>query len=187
MHPPYRRDKDRWLVELKLDEPGQLFNTIDPSPFPQKDLDDAADRFIFDAVQDFHHREPLALCIHLPATRLNDEVRERITRSIRHYFAWRAEEETRQRQRVMREGRLALLIGVAFVLLCTAGRTALLALGDTLFMHVLAEGLLILGWVALWRPIDTFLYGWWPLHRRIRSLRRIAALPIEFVAVEAAR
>lgn len=182
MHPPYRREKDRWLIELTLEDPAQLFNTIDPSPFPQKDLDESADRFIFDAVQDFHHHDPLALCIHLPAARLDAVTRERITRAIQNYFGWRAEEEDRQRQRTLRDGRLALLIGVAFVLLCTAARSALLSLPDHLFVHVLAEGLLILGWVALWRPIDTFLYGWWPAQRRARALRRIAALPIEFKA-----
>ena len=69
MHPPYRRDKDRWLIELTLDDPAQLFNTIDPSPFPQKDLDESADRFIFDAVQDFHHRDPLAPPLRRPAGR----------------------------------------------------------------------------------------------------------------------
>lgn len=26
-----------------------------------------------------------------------------------------------------------------------------------------AEGLIILGWVANWRPIEVFLYDWWPL------------------------
>jgi hypothetical protein len=182
MHPPYRRDKDRWLIELTLEDPAQLFNTIDPSPFPQKDLDESAERFIFDAVQDFHHHDPLALCIHLPAARLDAVTRERIARAIQHYFAWRAEEEDRQRRRTLRDGRLALLIGVAFVLLCTAARSALLSLPGNLFVHVLAEGLLILGWVALWRPIDTFLYGWWPAQRRAQTLRRIAALPIEFKA-----
>ena len=41
------------------------------------------------------------------------------------------------------------------------------------------EGLLILGWVAMWRPIEVLLYDWWPLARRRTLLRRLATIPVE--------
>jgi hypothetical protein len=31
------------------------------------------------------------------------------------------------------------------------------------FANVFREGLLIGGWVAMWRPIEVFLYDWWPI------------------------
>jgi len=43
---------------------------------------------------------------------------------------------------------------------------------------VLGEGLLILGWVALWRPLEIFLYEWWPLRRRMNVLRQLAQAPV---------
>jgi hypothetical protein len=47
-------------------------------------------------------------------------------------------------------------------------------------MHsIIDEGLLIMGWVAMWRPIETFLYDWWPIRRRRTLLEEIAQLPIE--------
>jgi hypothetical protein len=42
-----------------------------------------------------------------------------------------------------------------------------------------------MGWVAMWRPIEIFLYDWWPISRRLRRLRHIATLPVE-VRTEAA-
>jgi hypothetical protein len=39
---------------------------------------------------------------------------------------------------------------------------------------ILREGLIILGWVANWRPIEIFLYDWWPLVRKRRLLERLA-------------
>jgi len=37
--------------------------------------------------------------------------------------------------------------------------------GDILYIG--REGLTIIGWVAMWRPIEIFLYDWWPIdHRR---------------------
>jgi hypothetical protein len=44
---------------------------------------------------------------------------------------------------------------------------------------IVDEGLLILGWVALWRPTEALLYDWWPLARRRMLLRRLASIPIE--------
>jgi hypothetical protein len=41
------------------------------------------------------------------------------------------------------------------------------------------QSLLILGWVANWRPLEIFLYDWWPIRRRVILLRRLAAMPVE--------
>jgi hypothetical protein len=40
------------------------------------------------------------------------------------------------------------------------------------------ESLIIVGWVANWRPIEIYLYDWWPIRRRRRLLARIAAAPV---------
>jgi hypothetical protein len=44
---------------------------------------------------------------------------------------------------------------------------------------VLQEGLLIIGWVALWHPLEIFLYSWWPILGRQRLCRKIAMIPVE--------
>jgi hypothetical protein len=45
--------------------------------------------------------------------------------------------------------------------------------------HIVAEGLLIVGWVAMWGPLDIFLYGWWPIHGRCKLFDRLARLEVE--------
>ena len=37
------------------------------------------------------------------------------------------------------------------------------------------KSLTLLGWVANWRPIEIFLYDWWPIARRRDLYRRLAA------------
>ena len=67
MHkPPYRQENGNWLIELRLASPRQLFNTIDPSPFHEKDLDEAAERYIVGAVENFPDGTALQLQLHLP-------------------------------------------------------------------------------------------------------------------------
>jgi hypothetical protein len=45
-------------IELNLRDINQLFNTIDPSPFPDKDLDRSAEDFIVSWAQEFPIDEP---------------------------------------------------------------------------------------------------------------------------------
>jgi hypothetical protein len=44
---------------------------------------------------------------------------------------------------------------------------------------VIEESLLIFGWVANWRPIEIFLYDWWPIVRRRNLYRRLSAAQVE--------
>jgi hypothetical protein len=55
------------------------------------------------------------------------------------------------------------------------------AFGDSPAVHVVQESLIILGWVANWKPLETFLYDWWPERRRLGLLRRLARARIVVV------
>jgi hypothetical protein len=43
------------------------------------------------------------------------------------------------------------------------------------------ESLLIGGWVAMWRPIELFLYDWWPIRAEAQLAERLAAMPVRIV------
>jgi len=45
--------------------------------------------------------------------------------------------------------------------------------------QILREGLLITGWVAMWRPLEALLYDWWPLVQERRLRRRLREAPME--------
>jgi len=45
--------------------------------------------------------------------------------------------------------------------------------------YIVAEGLLIVGWVAMWGPLDIFLYGWWPIRSRYKLFDRLARIDVE--------
>src|ERR1035438_10726058 len=52
-------------ISLKLRDTNQLFNSMDPSPFIEKDLDDDAEEFIVSWAQEFSPSAPIKLRIHL--------------------------------------------------------------------------------------------------------------------------
>jgi hypothetical protein len=83
----------------------------------------------------------------------------------------------------MREGWISLLIGLSFLGVCgIAAQTLALRSGE--WQAVIHEGLIIIGWVAMWRPLDIYLYRWWPLRELGRVYRKLSEIPIE---VNAAR
>jgi hypothetical protein len=116
---------------------------------------------------------PSAKAIGWSATEIED--------SFHRYFEYRAEIVSRDLSELFRIGRRSLQIGLA-VLLLSVGLSELsnAAFGHEGIFAVINEGLIILGWVANWRPIEIFLYEWWPLARHRRLFRRLANAKVRF-------
>eukprot|EP01034_Spumella_vulgaris_P000858 gene858-1136_t len=100
--------------------------------------------------------------------------------AIRH-FTYRAQATKSDLKDLLRQGRLSLLIGCAFVALCILLADLLRTQGTTPLHSVLREGLTIIGWVALWRPTQIFLYDWWPVWRRMQVLKNLARMRVELL------
>ena len=181
-HGAYRREQGATLIEVELREPRQLFHTLDPSPFRERDLDAQAESYLLEAARELHLAADARLVIHLPPAVLGSDEARSIPEAVRHYFEYRAAESAHQLRRLLRNGALSLLIGLLFLLGCLSARRLLVGLPDGDLSLILGEGLLIIGWVALWRPLEIFLYDWWPLWQHCRERRWLAARPVELRA-----
>lgn len=176
---PYRIEGGVALIELRLRSLAQLFNSFDPSPFHAKDLDADAEAYIVTALGELPAGQPSRLVIHLPPGEAATAEAKALRRSIGNYFAYRAEAAARDLRTELRLGRDSLTIGLAFLAVCMLARHFVESLGAGPWHTLAAEGLLISGWVAMWRPIQIFLYDWWPIRRRLRVLRRLAEIEVE--------
>jgi len=167
---------DAVAIELRLDRISRLYNSLDPAPFHEKELEAAADDYIVGSAEDAG--KPIRLVIMLPDSELALPESEQIAASIRHHFELRYARERRLLRAMWWRGRMALLIGVAFLAVCLFARSLLLA-SPSPAAHIVAEGLLIVGWVAMWGPLDIVLYGWWPIQGRCRLFDRLSRLEVE--------
>lgn len=174
----YRHEDGVALIEIRLREVRQLFHTLDPAPFLERDLDAEAERWLLDACREIGPRQPLRIVVHLPAAESTSEQGRTLADAVHHYFDYRQRQAGAEIVRLLRQGGVSFAIGVAFLVICLSLRQ-LLAASTALDSIALDEGLLILGWVALWRPTEMLLYDWWPLWRRRVLLRRIAGTPLE--------
>jgi hypothetical protein len=181
----YRREDGDTLIEIRLREARQLFHTLDPSPFHEKDLDETAAAYLLEACREASSRRRLRLVVHLPASEAESDHARTLPEAVHHYFSYRERQLRTDLIRLLRYGAVSLAIGLLFLVACLALRRALVAHPPIVDRAIVDEGLLILGWVAMWRPIEILLYDWWPLTRRRALLRRLATIPVEIRTIDA--
>ena len=165
-------------IELSLNRVAQLFNSLDPAPFHERDLDADAEDYIISSAEEAPRQRPLKLVIHLPADQAPQSGPHDLTEAIHHYFAYRAAHEQRRLRMLFRDGRIALATGLAFLLCCMLLRGLIRSFGHDTLTDIIGEGILIIGWVAMWRPLEMFLYEWVPIRRRCRTLAKLAKIPV---------
>ena len=166
-------------IEIRVTDQRQLFNSMDASPFGHRDLDPRAEEFIVSWARELHQKAKLSLRVHLdqPADRPGESTL--LIDAIHGFFRDRAEGSRRSLRDLFRVGRTSLLIGLAFLAL-TVGASDLIANRSSGGLaETLRQGLAIVGWVALWRPLEIFLYDWWPIRAERRLFDRLARMPVQ--------
>ena len=167
-------------ISLKLRDTNQLFNSMDPSPFIEKDLDDDAEEFIVSWAQEFPPNAPIKLRIHLEQWPAEDP-KELIRTAVHNHFAHRAKITDLEFKRLLRQGRTSLFIGLLFLAACLFLSKMLLGHEAGTWAAVVRESLTIAGWVAMWRPMQIYLYDWWPLLQLRRVFTKLSHMPVELV------
>jgi hypothetical protein len=165
---------------LRLRELAQLFNSMDPSPFVDRDLDADAEEFITSWARELPPGRELELVIQLAVPSPDDRIAG-VEDAVRRYFATRAAIKRLEFGQLMRRGRLSLGVGLLFLVICLLLSGLVAKSGSSAAADILREGLTIGGWVAMWRPLEIYLYDWWPLYEEQRRLDRLARIRVRIV------
>ena len=180
----YRVENGGYCVDIRIRSSRQLFDGRDPAPFRERDLDDRAVEYLVGAVLELPPRAAVKMVFWIsdePAPPLPDAT---LIEAVRGHFRYDVERLQRQIGQHFRRAQVALLLGLAVLVLflTLAELTAGMPVGHA--RQILREGLVITGWVAIWRPLELLLYDWWPLveERRLRERLRDAPVEVHHVA-----
>src|SRR5262249_61777345 len=102
-------------IEINLSRLPQLFNSLDPSPFLERDLDHDAEEYIVGSAEEASLQHPLALVIHLPVDQLPAQGLPNLREAIHNYFAYRRDQEDSRLRLLLRGGSIALNISLPFL------------------------------------------------------------------------
>ena len=175
------------VIEVHVRELSQLFNSMDPSPFLDKDLDIDAEEFITGWARELPGDKPLALLVHLDQPVVQTRDGSTLRDAVHSYFKHRAEMSGQRLRELLRVGRTSLVIGSLFLAGCLLIADWIAHLLPESRIAVIArESLTIGGWVAMWRPLEIFLYSWWPILRERRMQDRLSQMPVRISCTNAA-
>jgi len=161
-------------VSIHVRDLARLFNSLDPSPFWDRDLDRDAAKFIEEEFREKRRSDTWHLHVY---TQDSQATATDLQVAIEHYYARLASSARFALREEIRIGQLALVVGATVFLTCMALRAILVARAREL-SWALDEGLIVIGWIALWRPVELLGYGWVPLLRQRRLYDRLSQIQV---------
>jgi hypothetical protein len=177
----YKKVDGLILIEIKLSSIMQLFNSFDPAPFHEKELDTAAEHYIIDTVRDFPAKTKFRIVIYLPKELAGSEQARKIKPAIQHHFEYRVMGADRKFRTHFRHGRSTMLIGLTCLTIALVARQMVSHLNNQLLAQIFADALLIIGWAAMWEPITVMLYELWPILQTKKVYQKISEMEIDIV------
>lgn len=167
------------LIEVHVSNLKQLFNSLDPTPFQERDLDPRAEEFIISGAHDVRSHMPLGLLVHVDRDEASGDADTMVHTAVRDHFGRRAQAMRQKLRQLFKLGRRSLLIGLMFLATCIGLGDAIDALAPaSRLAGIVRESLLIGGWVAMWKPIEVFLYDWWPIRAEAVLSDRLSAMTV---------
>jgi len=172
-------DPSKGPIMVKVPTVEQLFNPIDPQPFNLRDLDVEVADWIGEWADEQRDQDTITIMVVVS----DDSAASRedlVAAGIRNHFAYRRWATSRRLSRLWRDGRISLIIGLAALAAFSTASRLVSPSGGNAWLTLLRDGLAVAGWVAMWRPIEVFLYEWWPIRRELRTFQRLAEATVEF-------
>jgi len=172
-------EPEHGVIRLRIHEVTQLFNSLDPDPFIERDLDDDAVEYIRSWVREIPHARPLKLLVEITSPKLELDHQALVEGAVHNYFGHLADLSRNDFRQLMKRGRSSLIIGLTVLVVTVMLSRWLSTYEDWAFSRILQETVLIGGWVAMWRPMEIFLYDWWPLRRQRKDYERLRDMAVE--------
>lgn len=169
------------IIEIHVKEVSQLFDSRDPAPFHERDLDSSFATYLIASAEEHSTRsKPFRIQIDIdePHATLHEE---KIVTAIQSYFTYQIDLKRLEFTRTLRMARLFLVIGFATLLLCLFIARVLRVIESDFIQTTLREGVIIFGWVSLWKPLELFLFDWYPIYDQIRLYKKISTSPMSVV------
>lgn len=163
-------------IDIRIRSLAQLFDPLDPSPISSRSLAAGVVDYIVERAGGAADKGQLALLIHGPDSLVEHEAD--IARAVAAHFRASHAKGEKQFVRRLRVGGTTLIVGLAVLAVAIVLRTLIRGASNGALAQGLGEGLLILGWVAMWRPVEILLFEHWESHLDHAVLDRLARIRV---------
>ena len=177
--PRYRTEDGVLCVDIRVRRAQQLFDGRDPAPFRELDLDDEAVAYLVSAVEELPRGVAFKIVVSISGPPDPSVPDEAVVDAVRAQFEHESLMVERNMRKQLRRGQLALFVGLGVLVVFLSLAEVAQGIRNAHLRSIVHEGLVITGWVAMWRPLDVLLYDWWPLSDERKLQRRIARATVD--------
>lgn len=182
----YKHSEGKLWIEARVKSPQQLFDARDPAPFRERDLDDDFVEYVVASARESSISHPLKIVIYIEETESKHLSRDSIKQAIHEYFRYQIDIQRIELRNFLRRAQIFLAIGFTILVTCLslAQRIEVPLLPG--FFGIAREGIVIFGWVSIWKPIELILFDWYPLYEKLRFYKKLATteIDIQFNAID---
>ena len=139
----------------------------------ERDLDEAAVEYILGAVQEIPPKGAFKMVFWITDPAALQMPVETFVGAVRAHFTYEVEKLRRRTREHVRLGEITLMIALVALTIFLTLAELVRFLPEGTVREILREGLIIIGWVVMWRPLELLLYDWWPLVRQRRMCQRV--------------
>ncbi|MFN8845952.1 MAG: hypothetical protein ACK5V3_16595 [Bdellovibrionales bacterium] len=176
----YKHAEGKRWIEVRVKSAQQLFDARDPAPFRDRDLDDDFVEWINSSAREFPIKTPLKIVIHVEEAEKSELSSEAIREAIRSFYAYKIELQRGDLKDFIRRAQIFFAVGILVLVACLAVAQSLPHSEPPGALNILREGLVIFGWVSIWKPIELILFDWYPLFERLRLFKKLENTEIDF-------
>jgi hypothetical protein len=162
-------------LSLRIPSLDAVFDNQDPHELSFRRMNDEWLEYVLELMDNHPGRGALDTSLQITQDALAGWSHENLASSIRRELHHYEEFLTRRLRENFRLGRVSLSLGLLVLVFFVALSMLANKLPAGGVREVLHEGLLIIGWVALWKPVEILLYDWWPIVADRRKIRRLLA------------
>jgi len=175
---------EKWSdIELRIAHPAQFYNLLDPAPNDEKEINQATESYIMDSLEEMPNdkRSSATIILYLEQTLYDDEkARKDMEQAIHSHFALRLCSTHQKYKQAMNKGRRYLIRGLIFLIVCLIFSSVVTSIhNQNDIIYAIGQSFVIIGWVALWRPVEFYLYDRRDILDEKKMLSQLEKIPVE--------
>lgn len=164
-------EQGKVVIDVSIRSVEHLYHDFDKTaPYHRKELDQEFAEYLTECVQEIG-KHPFVIRISLE-TMPDDDLMDRVRKSINNYFRYLREIEIRSMKVIIRRSAVLFSVGLILLILAILA-TRHLGAHKGVIEEVFAEGLTIAAWVSLWEALVHIFLEWRPVGDTIRRYNRI--------------
>lgn len=175
----YRHAEGKHWIEVRIKNPLQLFDIRDPAPFRERDLDVHFIEYVMAAIRKFSLSDSLKIVIYVESAETQDLPSSMIREAIYSFLAYQIDLQKGDLKSFIRRAQVFFLIGLLMLVACLSVAQGLTVPTPPGSIGILREGIIIFGWVSIWKPIELVLFDWYPLYEKLRYYKKLLTTDVE--------